>query len=58
MTREELGAKIGVEPKKIREFEKGEDRIDAKLLREVTAVTGVPPAFFFDGLASALSNVA
>ena len=58
MTREELGARIGIDARKIREFEKGEDRIEAGLLRNVAAVTGFTAAFFFDGLAGALSDVA
>ena len=58
MTRQELGARIGVDAREIREFEKGKDRINAGLLRHVAAVTGVSPAYFFDGLAGALSDVA
>lgn len=56
MSREELGARIGVEERKLRRFEKGEDRIDPNLLREVVQVAGVSPAFFFEGLAEALGN--
>jgi len=58
MTRQELGARIGVDAREIREFERGEDRIDAGLLRHVAVVTGVSPAFFFDGLACALGDAA
>ncbi len=56
MTRQALGARIGVHAREIREFEKGEDRINAGLLRNAAAVTGVSPAFFFDGLAGALGD--
>ena len=58
MTRQELGARLGVDAREIREFERGEDRINSGLLRTLSAVTGVPPAFFFDGLADALGNAA
>jgi transcriptional regulator with XRE-family HTH domain len=58
MTCQELGARLGVGAREIREFERGEDRINAGLLRNMSAVTGVPPAFFFDGLADALGNAA
>lgn len=58
LTRQQLGARIGVDARDIREFEKGEGRIGAGLLRSVAAVTGVSPAFFFHGLARALGGAA
>jgi transcriptional regulator with XRE-family HTH domain len=58
MTRQELGARIGVDAREIWEFEEGEDRIDPVLMRNVAAVTGVSPAFFFEGLARALGDAA
>jgi transcriptional regulator with XRE-family HTH domain len=58
MSRQELGARIGVDASKIRDFEEGEGRIESSLLRSVVAVTGVSPAFFFEGLACALGDAA
>jgi transcriptional regulator with XRE-family HTH domain len=56
MTRAQLGAKLGVNPKRIQEYEAGEDRISSDLLRSIVAHMAVSPAFFFDGLASALAT--
>jgi len=58
MSRQELGDMIGVDACAIREFEDGESRIESALLRSVVAVTGVSPAFFFEGLAGALGKPA
>lgn len=58
LTREQLGAKLGVDSRKIRDFEAGEDRISSSLLRSIVAEMAVPPAFFFDGLAGALGGSA
>lgn len=56
MTRAQLGAKLGVNPKRIQEFEAGEDRISSDLLRNIVAHMAVPPTFFFEGLAGALAG--
>jgi transcriptional regulator with XRE-family HTH domain len=56
MTRAQLGAKLGVNPRRIQEFEAGEDRISSNLLRNIVAEMAVPPTFFFEGLAGALAG--
>lgn len=58
LSRRELGARIGVGARELRRFEEGEGRIDPGLLRNVVAVAGVSPAFFFEGLAEALGSAA
>jgi transcriptional regulator with XRE-family HTH domain len=58
LSRQELGARIGVAARQIERFEEGEGRIDGTLLRDVVKVAGVSPAYFFEGLADVLKGVA
>jgi transcriptional regulator with XRE-family HTH domain len=58
LTRSELGAKIGVQAQELQSIEDGEGPIDSGVLRNVVAVVGVSPAFFFEGLAEALRGAA
>lgn len=55
MTRAQLGARLGVHPRRIRDFEAGEDRISSGLLRDIVAEMSVPAAFFFEGLPGVLA---
>jgi len=56
MTRAQLGARLGVNPQRIRKFEAGEDRISSNLLRDIVTEMAVPAAYFFEGLAGALAS--
>lgn len=58
MTRQEMGARIGVDAQEVQCFEEGEHRVDSTLLRAALAATGVSPAFLFEGLAEALRQAA
>jgi transcriptional regulator with XRE-family HTH domain len=58
MTRQQLGRRLGVDVEDILEYETGESRIGPDHMRNIVAVTGMPAAFFFDGLGGALSQVA
>jgi len=58
LTREEFGGRIGIGAEALRTLEEGEDRIDTGLLREVVQVSGVSPAFLFEGLAEAMRSAA
>lgn len=58
LSREELGGRLGIGVRQLQSMEEGEDRIDSGVLREVVAVSGVSPTFFFEGLAEALGRAA
>jgi transcriptional regulator with XRE-family HTH domain len=58
MTRQQLGARLGVDARRIRDFEAGVEPISPGLMRSIVAELNVPPAYFFAGLAEALRGAA
>ena len=58
MSHHQLGDTLGIKAKEIRDYESGECRIGPSLMRNIVVVMGVPASFFFEGLASALSEAA
>jgi transcriptional regulator with XRE-family HTH domain len=58
MSRQQLGARLGVDAQKIRDFETGDAPISPGLMRNIVAELNVPPAYFFSGLAEALKGAA
>lgn len=58
MTRQQLGARLGVDASRIRDFETGAERISPGLMRSIVVELNVPPAYLFAGLAEALRGAA
>jgi transcriptional regulator with XRE-family HTH domain len=53
MTQEELGSKIGVTFQQLQKYEKGNQRIGASRLYQLSQILGVQPGFFFEDLPGA-----
>jgi transcriptional regulator with XRE-family HTH domain len=49
MTQTELGRKLGLTGMAVSKYEKGEIRIGASRLQEISLILRVTPAFFFEG---------
>ena len=58
MSHQQLGDTLGIKAHEIQEYETGVCRIGPSLMRNIVVVMGVPASFFFEGLASALSEAA
>lgn len=50
LTRKELADQVGVHPSQIRDYERGEARVVASRLIEISFALGVPVAWFFEDL--------
>ena len=58
LSHQQLGDILGIEAREIRGYENGTCRIGPSLMRDIVVMTGVSASFFFEGLASALSEAA
>jgi len=52
MTQTELGRRLGLTGMAVSKYEKGEIRIGASRLQEISGILRVTPAFFFEGTSS------
>ena len=50
MSQEKLADQLGLTFQQVQKYEKGTNRIGASRLLQISLITGVPVAFFFEGL--------
>jgi transcriptional regulator with XRE-family HTH domain len=58
MSQERLAAALGITFQQVQKYETGTNRMGASRLYNISRVLGVPVAYFFDGMALAISGAA
>lgn len=51
MTLQDVGERAGVRMQQVQKYEAGVNKVSAVMLWKLSRALGVPPAYFFDGLA-------
>lgn len=58
MTQQQLAEQVGIKFQQIQKYETGANRVSASRLYDIADTLGVAVSFFFEGLPSALPNIA